>query len=125
MPQTPSVSPSQSASMNSVLRSLRPQMPRAWDLLATTLASLAIVLIILVVVAANREQLAQLGPALALGMLALNLGAYGSEYYTMTGNLGGAYVETDADGREGLEPLNDPSTFGEGRLIRVGINVDW
>ena len=29
----------------------------------------------------------------------------------MTGNLGGAYVETDADGRERLEPLNDPSTF--------------
>ena len=55
----------------------------------------------------------------------LNLGTRGSEYYTMTGELGGAYVETDADGREHLEPLNDPSTFEEGRLIRVGINVDW
>ena len=55
----------------------------------------------------------------------LTLGVYGSEYYTMTGNLGGAYVETDADGRECLEPLKDPSTFEEGRLIRVGINIDW
>ncbi|MCK4408549.1 MAG: TonB-dependent receptor [Candidatus Eisenbacteria sp.] len=55
----------------------------------------------------------------------LTLGVYGSEYYTMTGGLGGAYIETDADGREGLEPLNDPSTFEEGRLIRVGINVNW
>ena len=55
----------------------------------------------------------------------LNLGVYGNEYYTMTGNLGGAFVETDAEGRECLEPLNDPSTFEEGRLIRVGINVDW
>ena len=58
------------------LRSLKSEMPPAWDLLATGLASAAIVLIILVVVAANRERLAQLGPALALGMLALNLGAY-------------------------------------------------
>jgi BASS family bile acid:Na+ symporter len=66
------------------LRSLRPQMPRAWDVLATGLASLAIVLIILVVVAANRERLAQLGPALALGMLALNLGAYALAFAAAT-----------------------------------------
>jgi BASS family bile acid:Na+ symporter len=58
------------------LRSLGFRLPRVWDSLATGLASLAIVLIILVVVAANRERLAQLGPALVLGMLALNLGAY-------------------------------------------------
>jgi BASS family bile acid:Na+ symporter len=58
------------------LRSLRPRMPRSWDLLATGAASVAIVLIILVVVAANRDQLARLGPALALAMVALNLGAY-------------------------------------------------
>jgi len=66
------------------LRSLRSQMPRAWDLLATGLASVAIVLIILVVVAANRERLAQLGPALALGMLALNLGAYALAFAAAT-----------------------------------------
>jgi len=53
------------------------------------------------------------------------LGAYGAEYYTMTGELGGAYVETDAEGREGLEPLNDPSVFSEGRSISIGIAVDW
>jgi outer membrane receptor protein involved in Fe transport len=55
----------------------------------------------------------------------LSLGFNGNEYYTMTGNLGGAYTETSAEGYEVLEPLNDPSTFEEGRLIRVGINVDW
>jgi BASS family bile acid:Na+ symporter len=58
------------------LRSLRPRMPRHWDAIATGMASLAIVLIILVVVAVNREQLARLGPPLALGMVILNLGAY-------------------------------------------------
>ena len=53
------------------------------------------------------------------------LGAYGAEYYTMTGNLGGAYVETDVDGRERLEPLYDPSVYAEGRSISIGISVDW
>jgi type II secretory pathway pseudopilin PulG len=53
------------------------------------------------------------------------LGAYGAEYYTMTGDLGGAFVETDAEGREDLQPLHDPSVFGEGRWIRVGIGFDW
>ncbi len=53
------------------------------------------------------------------------LGNYGAEYYTMTGNLGGAFVESDADGREHLEPLNDPSVFSEGRSISVGIAIDW
>lgn len=66
------------------LRSWRSEMPRAWDTLATGLASLAIVLIILVVVAANRERLANLGPALALGMLALNLGAYALAFAAAT-----------------------------------------
>jgi outer membrane receptor protein involved in Fe transport len=53
------------------------------------------------------------------------LGAYGEEYYTMTGNLGGAYVETAPDGSDRLEPLNDPSVFQEGRSISVGVSVDW
>jgi outer membrane cobalamin receptor len=53
------------------------------------------------------------------------LGAYGAEYYTMTGDLGGAYLETSAEGREALEPLNDPSVFAEGRVIRVGVAIDW
>ena len=58
------------------VRAARREMPQRWDAAATALASLAIVLIILVVVAANRESLAALGPGLALGMTALNLGAY-------------------------------------------------
>ena len=53
------------------------------------------------------------------------LGNYGAEYYTESGGLGGAYIETDPEGREVLEPLHDPSTFHEGRVIRVGIAVDW
>jgi outer membrane receptor for ferrienterochelin and colicin len=53
------------------------------------------------------------------------LGAYGAEYYTETGNLGGAFVESDAEGRERLQPLNDPSVYSEGRLIRVGVAIDW
>jgi outer membrane receptor protein involved in Fe transport len=55
----------------------------------------------------------------------VQLGTYGAEYYTETGQLGGAYVESDAQGREQLEPLYDPSVYGEGRLIRVGIAIDW
>lgn len=52
------------------------------------------------------------------------LGMYGAEYYTETGNLGGAYLET-ADEIQALEPLHDPSVFSEGRLIRIGIAIDW
>jgi BASS family bile acid:Na+ symporter len=44
----------------------------------------AIVLIILVVVAANRDHLAGLGPALALAMLGLNLSAYGLAFAAAT-----------------------------------------
>jgi BASS family bile acid:Na+ symporter len=66
------------------LRTYRPRMPRGWDAVATAIASVAIVLIILVVVAANRERLAQLGPTLALGMVALNLGAYGLAFGAAT-----------------------------------------
>jgi outer membrane receptor for ferrienterochelin and colicin len=53
------------------------------------------------------------------------LGTYGAEYYTETGKLGGAFVESDEEGREQLQPLNDPSVFSEGRLIRIGIAIDW
>jgi BASS family bile acid:Na+ symporter len=66
------------------LRSRRSEIPRAWEVAATAVASMAIVLIILVVVAANRERLAELGPALALGMLALNLGAYALAFAAAT-----------------------------------------
>ncbi len=57
---------------------------RWWDRGATLLASLAIVLIVLVVVAANHDRLATLGPKLALGMLGLNLAAYGLAFLAAT-----------------------------------------
>ncbi len=52
------------------------RVPDWWDRLATALASVAIVLIVLVVVAANREALAASGAAIAGGMLVLNLAGY-------------------------------------------------
>lgn len=58
------------------LRWHRARMPAAWDRAATAIASAAIVLILAIVMAANRDQMASLGPGLACGMLALNLGAY-------------------------------------------------
>jgi BASS family bile acid:Na+ symporter len=58
------------------LRQWLPRLPRAWDRIATAVASTAIVLIVLVVVAANRDRLAGLAPGLALAMLGLNLAAY-------------------------------------------------
>lgn len=53
------------------------------------------------------------------------LGNYGAEYYTETGLVAGAYVETDPTGREILEPLHDPSVYSEGRVIRMGVSFDW
>jgi BASS family bile acid:Na+ symporter len=58
-------------------RAWRSDLSRRWDRTATLVASGAIVLIILVVVAANRDRLATLGPRLALAILGLNLAAYG------------------------------------------------
>jgi BASS family bile acid:Na+ symporter len=58
------------------LRAWRRDLSRRWDRSATLVASVAIVLIILVVVAANRDRLAGLGPKLVLAMLGLNLAAY-------------------------------------------------
>ena len=63
-------------SIGMLLRAQRAVMPAAWDRIATGLASLAIVLIILVVVAANRSRLTGLGPELALAMVGLNLAGY-------------------------------------------------
>ena len=59
-----------------LLRSRWSAVPKFWDRTAIGFASLSIVFIILVVVAANRDKLAALGPSLALGMLALNLAGY-------------------------------------------------
>ena len=59
-----------------MLRNRVTQMPRFWDRIATGTAASAIVMIILVVAAANRERLLEMGPGLTAGMIALNLGAY-------------------------------------------------
>jgi len=72
------------AAAGALLRARRPRMPPRWDRGATALASAAIVLILVIVVAANREQLASLGPRLAAGMLALNLGAYALAFVAAT-----------------------------------------
>jgi len=58
------------------LRLLARRMPQGWDALATAIASASIVLIVLVVVAANRDRLGDVGIALAGGMVALNLAGY-------------------------------------------------
>jgi BASS family bile acid:Na+ symporter len=65
-------------------RAWRSDLSRRWDRGATSIASAAIVLIILVVVAANRERLATLGPQLAFAMLGLNLSAYGLAFLAGT-----------------------------------------
>ena len=65
-------------------RAWRNDLSRRWDRAATLIASVAIVLIILVVVAANRDRLATLGPRLALAMLGLNLAAYGLAFALAT-----------------------------------------
>jgi len=67
------------------LRSRRPRVPAGWDRAATAFASAAIVLILVIVVAANRDHLASLGPGLACGMLALNLGGYALAFAAATG----------------------------------------
>jgi BASS family bile acid:Na+ symporter len=67
-----------------VFRAWCHELSKRWDRTATVIASAAIVLIILVVVAANRDRLATLGPELALGMLGLNLAAYGLAFLLAT-----------------------------------------
>ncbi len=72
-------------SVGIALRALRLALPSGWDRLATGLASLSIVLIILIVVAANRDSLAVLGPELGLAMLGLNLAGYALAFGAATG----------------------------------------
>jgi len=62
------------------LRVLRPSLGDVWSRTATGLAGGSILVVIGVVVAANRERLSQLGPLLALAMLGLNLAGYGLAY---------------------------------------------
>jgi len=66
------------------LRAFLPRLPRQWERLATSLASFAIVLILLVVVAANRSHLRSVGAGLALAMVSLNLAAYALAFLAAT-----------------------------------------
>ena len=63
-----------------LLRKFLPKFPAWWDRMAALAASMAIVLIIMVVVAANRERLAETGPFLMAALATLNLSAYGVAY---------------------------------------------
>lgn len=67
-----------------VLRAGVARLPRHWERWATSLASFAIVLILLVVVAANRSHLRTLGAGLALAMVTLNLVAYALAFLAAT-----------------------------------------
>jgi len=48
-------------------------------------------------------------------------------YYTETGRAGGAFLIPDqnGDGREDWYPVNDPRVFQAGRVIRVGLGVQF
>jgi len=62
------------------VRHFRRGLPSWWDRGAALTASASIVVIILVVVAKNRAQLADLGLVLGVAMVALNLGGYALAY---------------------------------------------
>jgi bile acid:Na+ symporter, BASS family len=63
-----------------VVRYRMKTVPPHFERIASVIASLAITLIILVVVAANRQRLLQLSAALAIAMFLLNLAGYGLAY---------------------------------------------
>jgi outer membrane receptor for ferrienterochelin and colicin len=48
-------------------------------------------------------------------------------YYTETGRAGGAFLtqDMDGDGREDWYPVNDPRVFQQGRVIRLGLGVQF
>ncbi|HEX7079132.1 MAG TPA: TonB-dependent receptor [Candidatus Eisenbacteria bacterium] len=48
-------------------------------------------------------------------------------YYTETGRAGGAFLTADrnGDGIEDWYPVNDPRVFAQGRVIRVGLGVQF
>lgn len=48
-------------------------------------------------------------------------------YYSETGRAGGAFLtaDRDGDGREDWYPVNDPRVFQAGRVIRVGLGVQF
>jgi hypothetical protein len=48
-------------------------------------------------------------------------------YYSETGRAGGAFLtlDQDGDGQEDWYPVNDPRVFQAGRVIRVGLGVQF
>ena len=48
-------------------------------------------------------------------------------YYSETGRAGGAFLTRDLDGdsREDWFPVHDPRVFQQGRVIRVGMGVQF
>ena len=48
-------------------------------------------------------------------------------YYTETGRAGGAFLtqDLDGDGHEDWVPVNDPRVFQQGRVIRIGLGVQF
>ncbi|HEU4724691.1 MAG TPA: hypothetical protein VFU59_05255, partial [Candidatus Eisenbacteria bacterium] len=48
-------------------------------------------------------------------------------YYSETGRAGGAFLvpDRDGDGMEDWYPVNDPRVFQQGRVIRVGLGVQF
>ena len=48
-------------------------------------------------------------------------------YYSETGRAGGAFLtqDLDGDGREDWYPVNDPRVFQQGRVIRLGLGVQF
>ncbi len=70
--------------VGAAVRLLAPRLPARWPAIATGVASAAIILIVLVVVALNRDRLVTLGPGLVLAMLGLNLAAYGLAFLAAT-----------------------------------------
>jgi BASS family bile acid:Na+ symporter len=59
-------------------------LPKRWPAIATGVASAAIILIVLVVIAVNKQRLMGLGSQLIVAMLALNLAAYGTAFVAAT-----------------------------------------
>ncbi len=66
------------------LRQVKQSVPPWWDRAAAALASAAIVLIVLVIVGANRDRLAAIGPALVAAMITLNLAGYALAFAVAT-----------------------------------------
>jgi outer membrane receptor for ferrienterochelin and colicin len=74
----------------------------------------------------NTRNIGELQPSLWPYNVAVNPSSY-VVYYTETGRAGGAFLTADRNG-DGIEdwlPVNDPRVFQQGRVIRVGLGVQF